>query len=429
MRIAVIGSGAREHALSWALGKAKDCQVFVLPGNAGCAFSVPISVDDFVGIENFCKTHSIDLVIPGQEVSLALGIKNWLSMSGWRVFGPSKEASKLESSKIWAKQFMRRHGVKTANFVIAHSLDDALHAAYEFHGDCVIKWDGLAAGKGVCVCRDQSDVLLALQELAKFSSTDFVIERRLHGRELSLFAITNGEQYILLAPAKDYKRAFDQDEGPNTGGMGAVSSDSLLDDALKTRIEEEIITKTLAGLKKENISYMGFLYFGIMICEDAPYLLEYNVRLGDPETTAVLARLETSLLDLIMACLDHTLNNVVLKTKPESCVNVVLASEGYPGGYKTGFFVKGLEEFDHHALVFHAGTRLADGKIVTSGGRILNCAALGATIREAHSQAYEMIAKLHVDSSFYRRDIGEDCFEEENRNPNLGQGQQHASHY
>ncbi len=416
MRIAVIGAGAREHAIAWALQKNTQDEVWTLPGNAGCSRSVPIDVDDFASIENFCKEKKIDLIIVGQEKSLALGIQNILGQKGYCVFGPSREAARLESSKIWSKEFMKRNQVQTAPFFIAKNEAEAEVVIKEWKGDCVIKWDGLAAGKGVAVCLNESEAALALSEFhSKFSSTEFVIEKRLEGRELSLFVITNGDQYCLLAPAKDYKRIYDGDKGPNTGGMGAVSADSLLSDNLKKRIEEEIIKPTLNGLKKENIPYMGFLYFGLMICEEGPYLLEYNVRLGDPETSAVLPRLQTPLLDLITACLEKSLDRIEVKIRKEPCVNVVLASEGYPSSYKAGLSIEGLQALPEEALIFHAGTAVKDKTLLSSGGRILNCGALGASLKEAQMKAYEFCSHIKISSSFYRRDIGEDCLEEENR--------------
>lgn len=410
MRIAVVGAGAREHALSWALSKDGKHEVWTLPGNAGCALTEKIEIDDFAGIEAFCKDKRIDLILVGQEQALALGIQNILSKNGLCVFGPSREAARLESSKIWAKEFMKRYSVQTAPFSVVRTLHEAEEVIQDWNGDCVIKWDGLAAGKGVAVCHNLEEAEEAFEQFhKKFSSMEFVIEKRLEGRELSVFAVTNGDQYTLLAPAKDYKRAFDGDRGPNTGGMGAVSCDSLMDEALRKRIEDEIVKPTLEGLKKEKIPYLGFLYFGIMISEGTPYLLEYNVRLGDPETSAVLPRLETPLFDVITACLEHSLDKLELKVKKEPCVNLVIAAEGYPGHYRTGFLIQNLERMNRDALVFHAGTRRGDRGLVSSGGRILNCAALGKSIPEARHKAYEMCRQIDIESTFYRNDIGEDC--------------------
>lgn len=419
MRIAVLGSGAREHALSWALEKSGD-EVWVLPGNAGCHRTAPIEVDDFVGIENFCREQGIDLLVVGQEKSLALGVQNILGAKGLCVFGPTREAARLESSKIWSKQFMERNSVRTAPFKVVNSMQEAEEVLQKWNGDCVIKWDGLAAGKGVAVCHNMEEARTALSDfLSKFSSTEFVIERRLEGRELSVFAVTNGDQYLLLSPAKDYKRAFDGHEGPNTGGMGAVSCDSLMDEDLRKRVELEIIKPTLDGLKKENIPYLGFLYFGLMICDGSPFLLEYNARLGDPETSAVLPRLQTPLLDILTACLERSLDKVELKISEEPCVNVVIASSGYPASYKTGYRIDGLDSLGKEALVFHAGTRKGERGLVSSGGRVLNCAAMGNDIRDARAKAYGMCKRVNMQSSFYRNDIGEDCFEEESRHLNL----------
>lgn len=419
MRIAVIGSGARENALAWSLNKDRNHQVWVLPGNAGWHPSVSIQVDDFPSIEKFCIENKIELIVAGQEKSLALGIQDILGKK-FCVFGPSREAARLESSKIWAKQFMERNSVLTAPFSIVTSTQEAKAVIDKWKGDCVIKWDGLAAGKGVAVCSELNDAHAALDGfLSKFSSTEFVIERRLKGREISVFIATNGRQYVMLPPAKDYKRAFDQDEGPNTGGMGAVSCDSLMSDTLKERIKSKIIDPTLQGLQKENIPYMGFLYFGLMICEDEPFLLEYNVRLGDPEASAILARLETSVLDIITACMESSLDSLNLIVKEDPSVAIVIASNGYPESYKTGYLINGLENVGSQDLIFHAGTKTGGKGILSSGGRILNCVACGTNIKEARSKAYGLAQKLDIAYSFYRQDIGEDCFEEESRYLNI----------
>jgi phosphoribosylamine--glycine ligase len=421
MRIAVIGSGARENALSWALAKNIKDVVWTLPGNGGSTYQSALAVDDFVGIENFCREKEIDLIVVGQEQPLALGIQNNLSQKGFCIFGPSREAARLESSKIWSKQFMERNSIQTSPFVCIASMQDAEKTIEAWDGDCVIKWDGLAAGKGVAVCHDKEQAYGSFHGfLSKFSSTEFVIEKRLEGRELSVFIVTNGDQYLVLPPAKDYKRAYDHDEGPNTGGMGAVSCDSLMDEKLKKSIEEKIIKPTLLGLKKENIPYVGFLYFGLMISDGEPFLLEYNVRLGDPETSAVLPRLETPLLNIVTACLEGALDTVEMEVKKDPCVNVVIASKGYPDSFETGYKVTGLESVCDDAYIFHAGTRKdeRDG-VITSGGRILNCVGCGNDIHEARSKAYALVQSIEIPSSYYRQDIGEDCFEEERRHLNL----------
>ena len=411
MRIAVIGSGAREHALTWSLSDKGRNEVWALPGNAGCVRSAPIAIDDFNGIENFCRLHAIELVVVGQEQALALGIQNFLTQKGFCVFGPSREASRLEASKIWAKHFMHKYSVHTAPFAIAKTVHEAELAISQMHGDCVIKWDGLAAGKGVSVCHNAQEAQTAFSELlGRFSSTEFVIEKRLEGHELSVFAITNGEQYTLLPAAKDYKRAYDGDLGPNTGGMGAVSCDSLLDETLRLKIEKRIIKPTLAGLKKEQIPYIGFLYFGLMISEGEPFLLEYNVRLGDPESSAVLPRLQSSLAELITACLEHSLDKVELKIDPRPCVNVVLAAKGYPRIFETGLPIPHCEQLAKDLLLFQASTYQEGSRLLTNGGRILNCAALGQTLETAATAVYSTLAHLDFKDFFYRNDIGRELF-------------------
>lgn len=420
MRIAIIGSGAREDALRHTFEK-EGHSVWVLPGNAASSKSLAVETDDFTKIEKFCKDENIDLVLAGQEKSLALGLQNKLSKKGLCVFGPSREASRLESSKIWAKKFMDRNGVNTAPYAIVETTAEAEAIISQWGGDCVIKWDGLAAGKGVAVCKGEAEANAALSHfLSKFSSTEFVFERRLTGREISIFVVTNGDQYKFLAPAQDYKRLYEGDKGPNTGGMGAVSADSLLSSAMKKKIEEKIIEPTMKGLKKENIPYMGFLYFGILISEEEPYLLEYNVRLGDPETSVILPRLKTPLLDVVVSCLEMSLDKLKLEVSEEACVTVVMASSGYPEKPCVGEKIYGLEDLNKDDLLFHAGTRKEGVSTISTGGRVLNCSALGSTVEEAKLKAYSLCKKINFHSSFYRHDIGEGCIEKKDCNSHIG---------
>lgn len=430
MNIVVVGSGARENAITWSLSRDAKHRVWTLPGNPSCPHAVDIATNNFDAIYDFCKQNQVELVIVGPEKPLVQGIVDELSAKGLKVFGPTKQAARLEASKIWSKQFMQRHQVQTAAFTITHTLEEARARIYELDGNCVIKWDGLAAGKGVCVTSNLQEAEQALQELhLQFSSADFVIEKKLQGREISIFIVTNGEQYCLLPPAQDYKRAHDANQGPNTGGMGAVSFSGLVSPELKNKILSKIIEPSLRGLREEKIPYSGFLFFGVMIEEEEPYLLEYNVRLGDPESSAVLPRLKTPLLDLIIASFEQGLDRLVCEVDPDPIINVVIASGGYPGPYQTGYAISGWDSLDEDSLVFHAGTSYNENphslipktnKIYSAGGRVLNVLAKGKTIEEARNKVYKNCAKLYFYNSYYRRDIGAEFLDKENCYTDLG---------
>ncbi|MBI2602414.1 MAG: phosphoribosylamine--glycine ligase [Deltaproteobacteria bacterium] len=406
MRIAVIGSGAREHAISWGFSR-EGHEVWTLPGNGGCRRSVPIKSDQFDQIDKFCRANRVDLIVVGPEKPLALGIQDELAKHGHRVFGPSKRASVLESSKIWAKEFMIRNGIQTPPFWIAKDMRNAKEWASQLNGDCVLKWDGLAAGKGVAVCSGRSEAEEFVGKYSRqFGSEHFVIEKKLEGRELSLFALTDGREFVLLPAVQDYKRVYDGDQGPNTGGMGAVSCEQLLDAPMKEKILRKIVRPTIRGLQKEAIDYMGFLFFGLMLTDGEPYLLEYNVRLGDPEASLVVPMLKTPLAELITACLEHRLGTQSVKWHEEPFVNIVLVSGGYPGEYRTGFPIAGLEVSEKDLVIFHAGTEKRDLDVVTKGGRVLNVVASGPSLEAARRKAYQQCRRIQFSEMYYRKDIG-----------------------
>jgi len=402
MNIAVIGSGGREHAIVWKLCQHHDPDtIFFLPGNPGFPHSYSLNIADFHAVRAFCVEKEIELVIVGSEEPLANGIVDSFSGSGIRVFGPKKEAARLESSKIFAKNFMKAHGVATADFWVCDHVEEAKRRIEELDGCCVIKYDGLAGGKGVSVCSSIEEAYAALhwQQEKYGEESPFLIEEKLQGRELSVFGFTDGHDIKLLSPAQDHKRAYEDDEGPNTGGMGAYCPVSY--DESITRC---IIEPTMEGLP--SLGYCGVVYFGIMMTDRGPKLLEYNVRLGDPEAEVTLPALKTDLLPLINACFEGTLNEVDVEFYSGAFVDVVLTSQGYPGPIEVGKEIVGLEKLLDSTLVFHAGTQSQDNKLVTSGGRVLNIVCHGGDLQEAADNVYRECQKVNFEGITYRKDIG-----------------------
>jgi phosphoribosylamine--glycine ligase len=412
MKIAVIGSGGREHAIAWKLEQSELVDaVYVLPGNGGTKNNVDIGVDDFAGIRRFCETEGVELIFVGPEVPLAKGIVDYFADSSIKVFGPDAAGAQLEGSKLFAKRFMQKYGVATAEF---YEFGNAAQpsslrpeeAIEKMQGKCVIKYDGLAAGKGVFVCQTVEQALQDLQELYSTYGSDarFLIEQCLQGDELSILAFTDGKDYQLLLPSQDHKQLLDGDNGPNTGGMGAFCPVPFYNDSLKTQIEEAVIAPTMKGIQAEGFNFHGIVYFGLMITKDGPKVLEYNVRLGDPETEVVLPALKSDLAALVLACFDGSLGSFPMEFNKGSFVDVVLVSGGYPNAYKKGLPICRSEASDQ--LVFHAGTKLQDGTLVTSGGRVLNIVAQGETLETAIEACYAKVKQFYFDDMFYRRDIG-----------------------
>ena len=409
MKIAIIGSGGREHALAWKLAQSVGKEnIFCLPGNGGTWNNVPVDVMDFKAIGQFVKEREIDLLVVGPENPLAAGIVDYFADAPVQVFGPGKQAALLEGSKIRAKQFMKKYGVATADFWMLENGDDIEQVIDETDGNVVIKYDGLAAGKGVFVCSSAQEAYDALQELKhRYGQTaPFFIEQKFSGQELSIIGFTDGQSFKLLQPSQDHKPAFDGDKGPNTGGMGAYCPVPVCTDKVLRQIQNDIVQPTLRGIQAEGLDYHGVIYFGIMLTAEGPKLLEYNVRFGDPETEVILPALKSDLLELIQASLNETLGEVQVEFNDGSFVDVVLASGGYPGSYEKGKEITGIDNLSDDILIFHAGTKRDGEKLVTSGGRVLNVVAHAPTLEQAIEKVYGEIPKIHFDGMFYRKDIG-----------------------
>ncbi len=418
MKILVVGSGGREHAIVWKLKRSQSVkQVWCAPGNGGIELDtpcLPLDLNDPNAAADLAERLGVDLTVIGPELPLALGAADKLEKRGFDVLGPSAEGAQLEGSKVFAKQFMERHGIPTAaTYAICDSTEAALATLDKVKWPAVIKADGLCAGKGVLVATSReegADFIRRAIELRDFgeAGTRLLIEEGLRGEELSYIILTDGDNFIRMAPARDHKRAYDNDAGPNTGGMGAYSIDSLLPADLEQQIIETVVRPSLSGLREEGIRYRGFLYFGLMLTAQGPKVLEYNCRLGDPETQAILLRSD---FDLAQACLlaaTGSLAGFEAKWLPGASACVVLASEGYPAQPTVGREISGLNTpgLDTGTVVFHAGTRRAGDSLYTTGGRVLAVAGNGSDLEEALRRVYERIASIHIDGAFYRHDIG-----------------------
>lgn len=416
MRILVIGSGGREHALVWKLKQSSAIdRIFCAPGNAGTATiaeNISISATDLPGLLNFAKENSVDLTVVGPDDPLAMGIVDLFSTDKLRIFGPTKSAARLESSKIFAKELMRAQKVPTAEARTFSDSAAAIDYCDQIEFPVVIKADGLALGKGVIIASDKAEATATIRSMmteARFGEAGrrIVIEEFLRGTECSLHALVDGKNYRLFESARDHKRAFDGDEGPNTGGMGAFSPANNWNAQLQAGVEAKIMRPLLDGLRKEGVVYRGLLYPGLMITTDGPRVLEFNCRFGDPETQALLPRMKSDLVTLLEATIDGKIDAHPIQWDERASVTVVLASGGYPGKYETGKTITGLS--DVHALdgvhVFHAGTKKLNDEIVTAGGRVLAITALGETIKTARQRAYEAVSQIHFEGCHYRRDI------------------------
>ncbi len=422
MRVLVIGAGAREHALCWALRRSPRLSaLYCAPGNGGTALlaeNVPLDPMDFAACAAWAERHAIDLTVVGPDDPLGGGIADVFAARGLRVFGPSKAAARIESSKSWAKAIMAQAGVPTAP--AARFTERAAAGAYLLEREqrgagypVVVKADGLAAGKGVMIARDVGeartalDALLVEQRLGAAGAA-VLIEEYLEGRELSFFALTDGATVVPLAPACDYKRAFDDDEGPNTGGMGAYSPPAFAVPELLRDIQARILEPTVRAMAEAGSPFRGLLYAGLMLTRDGPYVIEFNARFGDPETQVVLPRLHGDLLDLLLAAADGRLAEAAPpEWTTEAACGVVLASAGYPGAFEKGFPITGLDTLDDDILAFHAGTRLKpDGTLVTAGGRVLTLVARGATVAAARARVYANVGRVRFAGARWRTDIG-----------------------
>ncbi len=439
MKVLILGSGGREHALAWKISQSKLLEkLYIAPGNAGTgahAVNVDLQVDDFEGIGIFCLKTKINMIVVGPEKPLVMGIKDYFTsskeLSGIKVIGPDKVGALLEGSKAFAKQFMKKYGIPTARYlpVTKTTINEGRGFMETLPPPYVLKADGLAAGKGVLILNDRIEAEKELKIMldGKFgdASHKVIIEEFLRGIELSVFILTDGENYLLLPEAKDYKRIGENDTGPNTGGMGSISPVPFARKDFMAKVERRIIQPTIHGLQKEKIDYRGFIFFGLINVEGNPYVIEYNARLGDPETEAIIPRIKNDLLELLLAADKKKLKKHRIDIDPRAVASVVIVSGGYPGTYSKGIEISGLERFPEsservlfnsanpnnesgESIVFHAGTDIKNGKVITNGGRVLAVSSLAETMEEALEGCYKTINLIDFDEMYYRRDLGKD---------------------
>ena len=417
MNLLIIGSGGREHALAWKLGQSAGVsKIYCAPGNAGTEAlgeNVPVAADDISGLVDFAKSHDVGFTVVGPDDSLALGIVDAFEAAGLRIFGPRASAARLESSKAFAKDFMRRHGIPTADYREFTESNEARAWCRAAKYPLVIKADGLALGKGVIIAQNAAEAEQAVQlcmEDRAFGEAGrkIVIEEFLKGVECSIHALVDGSSYLLFPDCRDHKRAFDGDRGPNTGGMGTISPSGALDESLLARVKTEVLDRFVAGLKNDGLTYRGMLFPGLMLTADGPRVLEFNCRWGDPETQVLVRRLESDLLDLLSATVDGTLASQTPVWRGSSATCVILASGGYPGSYEKGKPISGIEiaESQPDVVVFHAGTKSLNGSVATNGGRVLGVTALGSNLSEARANAYAAADVISFEGLQRRNDIG-----------------------
>lgn len=416
MKILVVGGGGREHALVWKISQSPMvAKIYCAPGNAGTkqySENVSIQADDIEGLALFAEERGIDLTVVGPEVPLSMGLVDHFESRGLRAFGPNKKAAQLEASKIFAKNLMNKYSIPTAQGRSFNDIDRAKNYVKMIGAPLVVKADGLAAGKGVFVCATEEEANQALDSLIKDNvfgdaGTLVVVEECLEGEEASFIALTDGKTVLALPTSQDHKRVFDNDEGPNTGGMGAYSPAPVLDFMLRRRVMDEVMIPAVRGMAAEGCLFKGVLYAGLMIHNDQIKVLEFNARMGDPETQPILMRLKNDLVPLMEACVDGGLDRCRVDIDPRSTLCVVMAAGGYPGPYEKGSVITGIQEAETaDTKVFHAGTALNEGDVVASGGRVLGVTSLGATVDEARDRAYVACEKIGWDKSFYRKDIG-----------------------
>ena len=418
MNILVIGSGGREHALYWKLSESPQTeQIYAIPGNPGMGASAAIALDDHAAILRFVKEHEIGLVVVGPEVPLMNGLVDKLEAAGIRAFGPHANAAEIEGSKSFAKDLMKKYGIPTARYEVFTAAEPARAYIRQEGAPIVVKADGLAAGKGVIVAMTEQEALDAVDAIMEDHSfgdagARVVIEEFMEGEEASLLAFTDGTTIRPMISAQDHKRAYDGDRGPNTGGMGTYAPAPVMTPEMTERAVEEILKPTIAAMAKEGRTYRGCLYLGLMVTADGPKVVEFNARFGDPETQVVLPLLDSDLVAIMCACADGTLADVPIRWKDGAAVCVVLASGGYPGHYEKGQEIHGLADAEAMgALVFHAGTAMKDGKLVTNGGRVLGVVGRGADISSAVDAAYAAATKISFKDAYYRKDIAHRALE------------------
>lgn len=422
MRILLLGSGGREHALAWKLSQSPLCEsLFIVPGNAGtsqCGTNLPVSLTDFDSIKKACIDKKIDLVIVGPEEPLVKGITDFLisspALKNIDVIGPGKNGAQLEGSKAFAKSFMMRHNIPTAAYkeFTLENYQEGVRYLQQHPLPIVLKADGLAAGKGVVICENHIEAIAEFElmlQRAKYGEAGkkVVVEQFLQGIEMSVFVLTDGKNYVILPEAKDYKRVREGDKGPNTGGMGAISPVPFANEELMKKIDEKVIKPTVQGLQKEGLEYRGFIFFGLMIAGGEPYMIEYNCRMGDPETEVVIPRLKNDLVELMKAAADQQLDKIKIETDKRAACTVVAVSGGYPGEYEKGYEISGLENVNpEDSMAFHMGTTSKDGAVVTSGGRVFCITSYGRSVYDAVEISKEEMEKISFIGMEYRKDIG-----------------------
>ena len=414
MRVLVIGSGGREDAIAYALNKSsKVDELYCLPGNPGMgeiATLINGSVEDLDFILKTVEDLKIDFTVIGPEVPLCMGLADLLESHGHKVFGPTKVAAALEGSKAFSKDFMKRHNIPTAEYVEVDEYEKAVESLKNFTYPLVIKADGLAAGKGVVICEDEETALKTLKEFMldktlNNAGSKLVIEEFLKGFECSLLCFTDGETIIPMPTVKDHKQIYDNNKGPNTGGMGTVSPNPFMPDFSKEMLDS-ILIPFINGLKEDNMDYRGVIFIGLMIKDNKAKVLEFNVRFGDPETQSIMLRLESDLFDIMYATSTKNLKDISVKWNDDTVCTLVLASGGYPGSYPKGLEIKNLDKLDNDIIVFHAGTKIVDNKLVTNGGRVLNICAKGNNLQEARAKVYKAAEVIDFEGKYYRKDIG-----------------------
>ena len=422
MRVLILGAGGREHAFAWKISQSPLCEkLFIAPGNAGtsqCGTNLDFGVNDFEAIKKCCIDEKIDLVLVGPEEPLVKGITDFLisdpQLQDLDIIGPSKNGAQLEGSKAFAKSFMQKYKIPTAAYgeFTVDNYKDGVDYINKHALPIVLKADGLAAGKGVVICENYVEALAEFElmiQRAKFgdASKKVVIEKFLQGIELSVFALTDGKNYVLLPEAKDYKRVGEEDTGPNTGGMGAVSPVPFADEVFLKNVEENVIKPTIKGLKAENLEYRGFIFFGLIKVGDEPFVIEYNCRMGDPETEVVIPRLKNDFLEMLVAATKQELNTIKIEEDDRFACTVMAVSGGYPGDYEKGYVIHGLDKVDTaESILFHAGTKTKDGKPVTNGGRVFCITSFGDSIFEAVEKSKEELLNVSFTGMSFRRDIG-----------------------
>ena len=415
MNVLVIGSGGREHTICWSLAKIpKVDKIYCLPGNGGIsqiAECVPISVMDFDAIIDFVDSHKdIELTVVAPDDPLAAGLVDRLEEKGHRAFGPRANAAIIEASKAFSKYLMKKYDIPTAKYEEFDNYDKAVEYLAKAKYPLVVKADGLALGKGVIICNTKEEGLQAAKEMmidSKFKDAGkrVIVEEFMVGQEVSILSFCDGKTIIPMVNARDHKRAYDNDQGLNTGGMGTFSPSAIYTEEVEEEVMNKIILPTVDAMNKEGRTFKGVLYFGLMLTDDGAKVVEYNARFGDPETQVVLPRLKTDLCDIFNAVVDGTLDKINIEWTDDACVCVVMASGGYPESYEKGKEIT-IGDIADNILIFHAGTAIKDGKLVTSGGRVLGVTAMGKDIHEARAKAYEAVSKIHFDGAFFRRDIG-----------------------